>query len=250
MLSRTANDLFWMSRQIERAENTARMLDITYRMSLLPYRIMEPGEKWAEPWALPLITTGLATIYYERHTDLTPDSVMRFMVLDASNPGSIYSSLLAARENARAQRGNITSEMWESINATWLEIRSQTFDDVQARGISDFFDWVKTRSHLFRGVHLRHHDPRRGLQLHPPRHVPRAGGQHLAHPRREVPHAAAFGGSESAARSTTTSGRALLRSVSAFESYRKIYRDVITPFRVAETADPARRRAALRCMPA
>ena len=47
MLSRTANDLFWMSRQVERAENTARMLDITYRMSLLPYRVMEPGEKWA-----------------------------------------------------------------------------------------------------------------------------------------------------------------------------------------------------------
>ena len=102
MLSRTANDLFWMSRQVERAENTARMLDITYRMSLLPYRIMEPGEKWAEPWALPLIITGLATNYYQRYADLSPENVLRFMVLDASNPGSIFCSVQAARECTRA----------------------------------------------------------------------------------------------------------------------------------------------------
>ena len=47
MLSRTANDLFWMSRHMERAENTARMLDVTYRLALLPYRVIESGEKWA-----------------------------------------------------------------------------------------------------------------------------------------------------------------------------------------------------------
>ena len=64
MLCRTANELFWMSRHIERAENTARMLDVTYRMSLLPYEVIEPGLAWAEPWAVPLITSGLATEYY------------------------------------------------------------------------------------------------------------------------------------------------------------------------------------------
>jgi len=55
MLSRAANNLFWMSRHIERAENTARLLDVTYRMSLLPYRILDSGQAWAEPWALPLV---------------------------------------------------------------------------------------------------------------------------------------------------------------------------------------------------
>ena len=51
MLCRTANELFWMARHIERAENTARMLDVTFRMSLLPYEVIEPGLAWAEPWA-------------------------------------------------------------------------------------------------------------------------------------------------------------------------------------------------------
>ena len=64
MLSRTANELYWMARHIERAENTARMLDITSRMLLLPYHIMRIT--WAELWAIPLITTGLTTPYYER----------------------------------------------------------------------------------------------------------------------------------------------------------------------------------------
>ena len=61
MLCRVANELFWMARHIERAENIARMLDVTYRTSLLPYQVTEPGLAWAEPWSVPLITTGLAT---------------------------------------------------------------------------------------------------------------------------------------------------------------------------------------------
>ncbi|HKC43378.1 MAG TPA: alpha-E domain-containing protein, partial [Burkholderiales bacterium] len=152
MLSRTANDLYWMSRHIERAENTARMLDVTYRMALLPYRVMEPGEKWAEPWALPLIITGLATSYYQRYTELSPENVLHFMVLDASNSSSIYASLQTARENARAQRGAVTIEMWESLNETWLQMRNKAFTDLTAHGVSAFFDWVKDRSHLFRGI--------------------------------------------------------------------------------------------------
>src|ERR1051325_6185925 len=101
MLARAANNLYWMSRHIERAENTARMLDVTYRMSLLPYRVVEAGQEWADPWALPLVITGRATGYYERYDTITPDNLLHFMVLDATNPSSIYSCIQAARENAR-----------------------------------------------------------------------------------------------------------------------------------------------------
>ena len=67
MLSRTASDLYWVGRHVERAENTARLLDVTYRTSMLPYHQQEPGLAWAEPWAVPLVTCGLATSFYAKH---------------------------------------------------------------------------------------------------------------------------------------------------------------------------------------
>ena len=99
MLCRTANELYWMARHIERAENTARLLDVTYRMSLLPYEAIEPGLAWAEPWAVPLITSGLATEFYERFPELSAENVLSFMILDTSNSSSIYCCLRAARES-------------------------------------------------------------------------------------------------------------------------------------------------------
>ena len=71
MLCRTANELYWMGRHIERAENTARLLDVTYRMALLPYELIEPGLAWAEPWAVPLITSGLASDFYDTFQQLS-----------------------------------------------------------------------------------------------------------------------------------------------------------------------------------
>ncbi len=233
MLSRTANDLYWMSRHTERAENTARMLDVTYRMSLLPYRIMEPGEKWAEPWALPLIITGLATSYYQRYSELSAENVLHFMVLDASNSTSIYASLQIARENARAQRGAITIEMWESLNETWLEMRGKSFADIHSSGVSRFFDWVKDRSHLFRGITF-------GTMIRDEAYsfirlgtfIERADNTARildAKYHTLLPSVDEVGGAVD-----YYQWSALLRSVSAFSSYRKIYRDVITPLKVAE----------------
>ena len=233
MLSSTADHLYWMARSMERAENTARMLDVTYRMALLPYRIMEAGEKWAEPWALPLVITGLAKEYYAKHTELTAQKVMQFMVFDPANPSSIFSSLQLARENARGQRGSITSEMWESLNATWLEMRSLTYSMVDARGISNFFDWVKNRSHLFRGVTF-------GTMLRDEVYSFIRLGTFLERADNTarildvkyhtlLPSIDEVGGAVD-----YYQWGSLLRSVGTFEAYRKIYRDVITPFRVGE----------------
>ena len=233
MLCRTANELFWMSRHIERAENTARMLDVTYRMSLLPYEVIEPGLAWAEPWAVPLITSGLATAYYERHPVLSAENVLRFMILDSANPSSIFCCLRAARESARSVRGAITSEMYEDLNSSWLEARGYDYARLESGGVSEFLDWVKMRSHLFRGVTFgtllrddAYHFIRLGTHLERADNTARILDVKY---HTLLPSAADVGGAVD-----YYQWGALLRSVSGFEAYRKIYSDVITPRRVAE----------------
>ena len=233
MLCRTANELFWMARHIERAENTARLLDVTYRTSLLPYQPREPGLSWAEPWSVPLITSGLATTYYQRYPQLRAENVLRYMILDSANTSSIYTCLRSARESARSVRGAITSEMYEDLNSAWLDMRGYDYARIEAGGISDFLDWVKMRSHLFRGVTFgtmlrdeAYHFIRLGT------HIERADNTarildtkyHIL-----LPSVTDVGGAVD-----YYQWLSLLQSVSGFESYRKIYSDTITPRRVAE----------------
>jgi uncharacterized alpha-E superfamily protein len=234
MLSRVASQLYWMARHIERAENTARTLDVTYRMSLLPYRVMKQGESWAEPWAVPLITNGLVVAYYKRYPGpLDAANVLRYMVLDPGNTSSIFCCLQAAREAARSVRDAITSEMYEDLNASWLELKGTRDDVVTGDGVSEFFERVKMRSHQFRGVTF-------GTMLRDEgyRFIRLGGFVERADNTARIldvkyhvllPSVADVGGAVD-----YYQWSALLRSVSAFESYRRIYRDIIIPRRVAE----------------
>jgi uncharacterized alpha-E superfamily protein len=233
MLCRTANELYWMARHIERAENTARLLDVTYRTSLLPYEVRDSGMAWAEPWSVPLITSGLATSYYEHYAELAAESVLKYMILDASNPSSIFCCLRAARESARSVRGAITSEMYEDLNSAWFEMRGYDYGRIDNGGVSDFLDWVKMRSHLFRGVTFgtmlrdeAYHFIRLGTHLERADNTARIldTKYHIL-----LPSAEDVGGAVD-----YYQWQSLLTSVSSFESYRKIYSDVITPRRVAE----------------
>ena len=148
MLSRTADHLFWMARYMERAENTARMLDVNYQMSLLPQSV-EAAEKG---WRGLLSISELSGDFARRYGEITPRAVMDYMVRDAGNGSSIRSCLMAARENARAVRGTLTTEVWETQNQTWLEFQRMIESDAFHKAPSDTFEWVKFRSHLSRGV--------------------------------------------------------------------------------------------------
>ncbi len=97
MLSRTASDLYWMSRYLERAENLARMLDISYSLSLMPQDGRGNG---LHELAMPLLITGTLDDYLERHGELHAERLLHFFALDAANPASIYSCLGAARASA------------------------------------------------------------------------------------------------------------------------------------------------------
>ena len=148
MLSRTADHLFWMARYMERAENTARMLDVNYQMSLLPQSV-EAAERG---WKGLLSISELSGDYAKRYGAVTPQGVMEYMVSDPANGSSIRSCLQAARENARAVRGTLTTEVWETQNQTWLEFQRMVADDAFQRSPGESFEWVKFRSHLSRGV--------------------------------------------------------------------------------------------------
>ncbi len=228
MLSRTASHLYWMGRYIERAENTARILDVAYRMSLLP----SDAEHVDQEWYAPLNITGSLYPFAGRHTDVCAAQVMHFLALHPDNPTSICSCIRRARENARAVRGTITSEMWEVLNTSWLDITS--LDEARVLDApSPWFDWVKERSHLFRGVTfgtMRRDDGYHFTRLGT--HIERADSTarildvkyHIL-----LPSVEDVGGAVD-----YYQWSAVLRSLSAFESYRKVYTDAITPRRVAE----------------
>jgi uncharacterized alpha-E superfamily protein len=148
MLSRTADHLYWMARYTERAENLARMLDVNCRMTLL----RQEEEVVRRRWMSTLSTVGQLEPFLAARGEITQAAAIDWISFERSNPGSIEQCLNLARENAHAVRGTLTSETWETLNATWLEIRGFRRDTVSEQALANFFEWVKFRSHLARGV--------------------------------------------------------------------------------------------------
>jgi len=230
MLSRTADHLYWMARYTERAENTARMLDVAVQTSMLPQSAQDSERAWRAILGI----SELQDAFDARYAVLDERSVIAFMVGDPANPSSIVSCLTAARENARAVRGVLTTEVWETQNATWIELRDRLRQGLDGVDPGEFFDWVKHRCHLARGVTLgtmlddealvfirlgtfleRADNTARLLDVK--YHEAGAAATHDVLTQREFYYWAA-----------------LLRSVAGFEIYRKVYRDSVTPSRVAE----------------
>ncbi len=266
MLSRTADHLFWMARYMERAENTARMLDVNYQTSLLP----QSEEAAERGWRGMLSINEISGDFARRYREVTPRTVIEYMVNDASNGSSIRSCLMAARENARAVRGTLTTEVWETQNQTWLEFQRLIGDGAFQKSPGEAFEWVKFRSHLSRGVTVgtmlqdeAFHFLRIGSFLERADNTARlldvkfhslphdsfgiGAGAIGARTRNGVATLApsAGGNGVQAQSQSQESGNkdvefdfyhwsAVLRSVSGFEIYRKVYRNVIRPERVAE----------------
>jgi uncharacterized alpha-E superfamily protein len=228
MLARVADRIFWMSRQMERAENMARILGVTSNLLLFGSR-----DKQDQNLMAPLSITGTEALFFERNAHLAPQTLIEFLSLDEANPTSIFSCLKLARENAHAVRWQITSEMWETLNATWLEMRGLRRDAVTGAGAMQFFDWVRERSHLFRGV--THGTIVRGEAYSFSRlgtFLERADNTaRILDVKYHVllPSVEDVGGALDYYQWT-----ALLRSVSSFETYRTLYRDEIFPIKVAE----------------
>ena len=228
MLSRVADRIYWMSRQMERAENMARILGVASTMVLFGTK-----ETREQNLLAPLTITDSGERYFEQKKPATLQGLVDFLALDPENPSSIYSCLRLARENAHAVRWQITSEMWETLNATWLEMKRARRADVSGAGATRFFDWVKDRSHLFRGVTYgtimrgeAFNFSRLGTFLERADNTARILDVKY-HVR--LPSVEDVGGALDHYQWT-----ALLRSVSSFETYRTLYRDQIFPIKVAQ----------------
>ncbi|MEP6740818.1 MAG: alpha-E domain-containing protein, partial [Caldimonas sp.] len=227
-------------------------------------------------WRGLLSISELTGDFAKRHGPLTQKSVIDYMVSDAANGSSIRSCLMAARENARAVRGTLTTEVWETQNQTWLEFQRMVADDAFQKSPGEAFEWVKFRSHLSRGVTVgtmlqdeAFHFLRIGSFLERADNTARLldvkfhavdteffgvgntpGRERGPNVRQAQSLAPSQSQSQSqgaaAAIATSAEGAgkdvefdfyhwsAVLRSVSGFEVYRKVYRNVIRPERVAE----------------
>lgn len=223
MLSRTADHLYWMARYLERAETIARMLEAEQQLALLP----RPAEVAERSRRATLVALG-AHEAYDRYSPNGADDVLEFLAFDREYGDSIVSCVSRARENARAVRGAVASETWETINATWLEMRALERRKGPERSRL-LFDFIRQRAHMIRGVTV------------------------VAMLRDEAFHFMRIGSFlERAdgtvrlldARSSSTAGElhdhdphewtVLLRTLSAFEAYRRLFRDAVTPQRVAD----------------
>jgi uncharacterized alpha-E superfamily protein len=232
MLSRTADHLFWMARYIERAENIARLLDITWQTSLAP----QSSKNAAQNWRAALLCNDQEAPFLEIYPEISSASVLNYMVFDSRNPSSIFSCLKAARENAHAVRGTLTQEMWETINATWLEILARSKKKLSEEALADFFEWVKMRSSLSRGVTF-------GTMLHDEAfffirlgtYIERADNTaRLLDAKYYLINADEDEDSSLAAATDYYQWGSLLRSFSAFEIYRRVYREGVLPEKVAD----------------
>jgi len=223
-----------MARYTERAENTARMLDVNHQTSLLP----QPAEFLEQSWKKLLTISKLEDTFLSQYDVINRENVLDFMIYETSNPSSIVSCLYAARENARVIRGKITSEVWETQNTTWLELQRI----LEARHQADpsrLLEWVKHRCHLFRGVlygtmlkNEAFYFINVGTLLERADNTARI----LETKYEDQASLKVLGADEGAGGEFFDfyHWAALLRSVSAFEIYRQIYSDQVTPKQVAK----------------
>lgn len=147
MLGKTANGLFWMFRYIERAENTARLVDAGLRMALT-----RGSARGDEEWSSLLATAGSVAQFNEKHDETNATNVIDFLLRDKDNPSSVRSSIDAARNNARLVRTAVTREVWESVNQCWMTVTDTFRNPLRDSDLPGILAGIKQDGGLIRGA--------------------------------------------------------------------------------------------------
>jgi uncharacterized alpha-E superfamily protein len=149
MLSRTAENLYWLARYMERAETMARLLEVGYRMALMP----SAGEGYRNEWASLVAAAGSSEGFEAKFGDtFRQRDVETWLFFDRENPSSVVSSIETARQNGRAVRTALTTEMWEALNGAYLELREIERRPRSAALLPQICDWTKRQGALLRGA--------------------------------------------------------------------------------------------------
>lgn len=152
MLSRIAENLYWMGRYIERAENTSRILDVNYLSILEAPQVLGARGIVTEKWAPLLDIMESKEAFREHYKRADGQNVPYWLALHPENPASIRSSLQFARENARALRDRISTEMWEAINSSYLKLCVAVPESIEEDALHDYCVAAREASHLFFGI--------------------------------------------------------------------------------------------------
>jgi uncharacterized alpha-E superfamily protein len=151
MLARTADNLFWLARYVERAEYLARILEATQRLTALPLAYTGATNEWESAVA----TAGCAGAFFATYKEANEESVTDFLAFSAANPSSIRNCFEIARTNARAVRTALTMEMWDAINGGWLEIKRFGSGAASREDLARFLRLVQESSLRFDGSAYR-----------------------------------------------------------------------------------------------
>jgi uncharacterized alpha-E superfamily protein len=151
MLSRTADNLYWLARYVERAEYIARILDTTLRLTTLPLAYVGSTNEWESAVA----TAGCANAFFETYKEANEETVTEFLAFSSVNPSSIRNCFESARLNARAVRTALTTEMWDSINGAWLELKRWGNGPRSREEFARYLRWVLGSSLRFDGSAYR-----------------------------------------------------------------------------------------------
>src|ERR1700741_221629 len=148
MLSRTAENLFWLARYVERAEYIARTIDATLRVTALPAAYIGKTNEWESA----LLTAGVSQSFYEAYDEANEQNVIEYLSFNTANPSSIKNCIEAARLNSRSVRTALTSEMWDTINGAWIELQEVLGKATSSReDLAKFLRFVQETSLRFDG---------------------------------------------------------------------------------------------------
>ena len=149
MLSRTAENLYWLARYMERAETMARLLEVGYRMALIP----SAGEGYRNEWASLVAAAGSSEGFEGKFGDaFRQRDVETWLFFDRENPSSVVSCVETARQNGRAVRTALTTEMWDALNGAYLELRELERRPRTSALLPQLCDWTKRQGALLRGA--------------------------------------------------------------------------------------------------